>query len=348
VPDGQVLTLLGPSGCGKTTTLRMLAGLEVPTSGEIAFGERIVSSSDRSIFVLPEKRDAGMVFQNYAIWPHMTVFENVAYPLRVRGMKGKQVGEAVAETLAQVGLTGFEERQATRLSGGQQQRVAIARALVSRPALLLLDEPLSNLDAKLRAHMRVELLQLQQRLKFTTVYVTHDQTEALVLSNRVLVLDHGEIQQAGAPREIFERPANRFVADFVGYANFIPGQVVEAEGRGGLVKLMGDGPVVKVHEGGAIGQGADVLVSARPSGLRLVWSDGAGSQPADGLPAEVLSAAYMGEYVEYQLRATDSLKLVVNVPEQELRHRNGSTPTVGDQVTVRFDPERTIALPAGA
>ena len=344
VPDGEVLTLLGPSGCGKTTTLRMLAGLEVPTSGEIALGDTLVTSSEQNLFVPPERRDAGMVFQSYAIWPHMTVFDNVAYPLSIRKVKKDEIRQRVAEVLDLLGLEGYATRSATRLSGGQQQRVAIARALVGRPALLLLDEPLSNLDAKLRAYMRVELLQLQKHLKFTTVYVTHDQSEALVLSDRILVMNQGVIQQAGTPRDIFMRPTNRFVADFVGFANFIPATVVEVSEAGPLVQLGGAGPLIRAAQSPPVGAGTEVLVGARPSGLRLT-DPRTGGPPAEQLHGTVLSAAYMGEYVEYHV-ANDFVRLVINVSDQELRSGDRAAPQVGDPVAVEFDPARTIVLPA--
>jgi iron(III) transport system ATP-binding protein len=345
LPDGQVLTLLGPSGCGKTTTLRMLAGLEVPTSGEIALGDTLVTSSERNLFVPPEKRDAGMVFQSYAIWPHMTVFENVAYPLTIRNQKKDEIRQRVSEVLALLGLEGYATRSATRLSGGQQQRVAIARALVGRPALLLLDEPLSNLDAKLRAHMRVELLQLQKHLKFTTVYVTHDQAEALVLSDRILVMNQGLIQQAGSPRDIFTRPANRFVAEFVGFANFVPGKVVEVSGTAHLVQIGAEGPLIRATQGRAVSAGQDVLVSARPGALRLSPLDVSNGTAQRDLQGKVLSAAYLGDYVEYHV-ANDFARLVINVADQELRPGEAGPPQVGDLVRVQFDPARTLVLPA--
>jgi iron(III) transport system ATP-binding protein len=345
VPDGHVLTLLGPSGCGKTTTLRMLAGLEVPTSGEIALGNSKVTSSEQNLFVPPEKRDAGMVFQSYAIWPHMTVLENVAYPLAIRKLKKDEIRKRVAEVLELLGLEGFATRSATRLSGGQQQRVAIARALVGRPALLLLDEPLSNLDAKLRAHMRVELLQLQKHLKFTTVYVTHDQAEALVLSDRILVMSQGVIQQAGTPRDIFGRPANRFVADFVGFANFVPGKVVDLSGTEHVVQVGAEGQLIRAAQGPTIAAGKDVLVSARPSALRLAPVHASNGDSDGQLHGKVLSAAYLGEYVEYHV-ANDFARLVINVPDQELRAGEVAAPQVGDVVAVQFDPARTLVLPA--
>ncbi len=220
IKDGEFVTLLGPSGCGKTTTLRMIAGFEKPSSGEIRIGDEIVFSNERGINVPPEERNIGMVFQNYAVWPHMTVFENVAYPLKIRKVAKSEIEERVTKMLEIVRLRGFEDRYPYQLSGGQQQRVAFARALVYSPSILLLDEPLSNLDAKLREEMRFEIKDLQKRLGITVVYVTHDQSEAMAMSDRIVVLKDGEIQQIGTPVEIYEHPANEFVADFIGSANF--------------------------------------------------------------------------------------------------------------------------------
>src|SRR5258708_36274304 len=221
VPEGKLFTLLGPSGCGKTTTLRSIAGLERPTSGEIEVGGRVVYSSARNIFVAPNRRNFGMVFQSYAIWPHMNVFQNVAFPLEVRKLKKKEIRERVMRVLTAVQLDHLVDREATKLSGGQQQRLALARALVMDPQLLLLDEPLSNLDAKLRDAMRTELKRLQRELNLTTVYVTHDQTEALALSHEIAVMSDGFIKQVGTPRQIYETPNSQFVADFVRTTNFI-------------------------------------------------------------------------------------------------------------------------------
>src|SRR5436853_217312 len=221
VPEGKLFTLLGPSGCGKTTTLRSIAGLERPVSGEIEVAGRVVYSSNQRIFVAPNKRNFGMVFQSYAIWPHMNVFQNVAFPLDVRKLPRKEIQERVTRVLAAVQLGHLVDREATKLSGGQQQRLALARALVMEPQLLLLDEPLSNLDAKLREKMRFELKRLQRELGLTTVYVTHDQSEALAMSNEIAVMNEGRIVQIGSPRDIYERPNSRFVADFVGTTNFI-------------------------------------------------------------------------------------------------------------------------------
>src|SRR5438874_11013929 len=223
VPPGKLFTLLGPSGCGKTTTLRSIAGLERPRLGEIRVGDDVVYSAERGIFVPPNQRGLGMVFQSSAIWPHMTVFENAAFPLRVGRKKfsGKKLTERVTRVLKTVDLEEMAQREATKLSGGQQQRLALARALVMEPKILLLDEPLSNLDAKLRERMRFELKRLQRELGITTVYVTHDQSEALALSHSIAVMNKGRIEQIGPPREIYERPVNQFAADFIRSTNLL-------------------------------------------------------------------------------------------------------------------------------
>jgi iron(III) transport system ATP-binding protein len=340
VASGELITLLGPSGCGKTTTLRLIAGLETPDGGEIAFGDRLVASVERDVFVPPEQRDAGMVFQSYAIWPHMTVFGNVAYPLRIRNVPRGEVAARVGEVLHSLGLDGLEDRPATKLSGGQQQRVAIARSLVGRPHLLLLDEPLANLDAKLRAQMRVELRELQRRLSITTIYVTHDQTEALVLSDRVLVLRDGTVQQRGTPREIYGRPTNRFVADFVGFANFIPGRLLETQGDSAVVRLGDQGPVIRCrNQGAAVGQ--EVLVAARALALH---NDDSGPDTGAVLVGQVLSAVYVGEYSELHVQA-GPWRLTCIAPEDEAGRVNGTRYRAGEPVYVDIDPRRTLALP---
>src|SRR5437773_8359090 len=234
VEEGQFYTLLGPSGCGKTTTLRCVAGLERTDEGRIVVDGRIVSSHSPNVFVPPHKRDIGMVFQSYAIWPHMTVFENVAFPLRVskQRVSRSEISRRVEEALSLVELGGYGGRMATQLSGGQQQRLALARALVREPKLLLLDEPLSNLDAKLRERMRFELRELQRRLRITTLYVTHDQIEALSMSNVIAVMNAGVIVQEGAPREIYLQPKSKFVANFIGSTNQLAGRVARIDGNG--------------------------------------------------------------------------------------------------------------------
>jgi ABC-type Fe3+/spermidine/putrescine transport system ATPase subunit len=229
VERGETFTLLGPSGCGKTTTLRMVGGLERPDAGRIVYQDRVVADPARNLFVPPHKRNMGMVFQSYAIWPHMSVFDNVAYPLRVRGVAPAERRARVERVLGLVGLSGLGERQGPMLSGGQQQRVALARALVYEPDLLLLDEPFSNLDAKLRNQMRIEVRLLQRSLGITVLFVTHDQIEALTLSDRIAVMNAGRIEQVGTPADLYDRPASPFVRDFLGQTVAIRGQVVRPE-----------------------------------------------------------------------------------------------------------------------
>ncbi len=268
VPEGKLFTLLGPSGCGKTTTLRSIAGLEKPTSGEIEVAGRAVYSSSRGIFVAPNKRNFGMVFQSYAIWPHMDVFHNVAFPLEVRRLGKREIEHKVMRVLTAVQLDHLVERDATKLSGGQQQRLALARALVMEPQLLLLDEPLSNLDAKLRDAMRTELKRLQREFNLTTVYVTHDQSEALSLSHEIAVMSDGRIVQIGTPRAIYEQPTNRFVADFVGQTNFVAGTVTALDGAGRCRVRTGLGEL-KVLAADGLAPDAAVVVSVRPEDVEL-------------------------------------------------------------------------------
>jgi iron(III) transport system ATP-binding protein len=238
VGKGEQLSLLGPSGCGKSTTLRCIAGLETPISGEIVIDGRLVFSAEKGISVPTEKRELSMVFQSYAIWPHMTVFENVAYGLKVRRVARQQIRQRVEEVLRMVGMEEFIDRPATNLSGGQQQRVALARSYAYVPKALLLDEPLSNLDSRLRVRMREELKDLQREFGATTIYVTHDQEEAMAISDRIVVMRKGRIEQEGAPLEIYDQPRTRFVADFIGAANILTGQLVEeGEGRFQLFKI---------------------------------------------------------------------------------------------------------------
>jgi iron(III) transport system ATP-binding protein len=337
VADGQLTTLLGPSGCGKTTTLRLLAGFETPDDGEIAFGDHVVTSMQKGVFEPPEKRGAGMVFQSYAIWPHMTVFENVAYPLSIRNTPKAEIRTRVFEALELLSLQGFENRPATKLSGGQQQRVAIARALVGNPGILLLDEPLSNLDAKLRAQMRVELLQLQRRLKVTTVYVTHDQTEAMVLSDQVLVMRDGVVQQCGTARDIFKWPVNRFVADFVGFTNFIPATIVDRGSELTTVRV-GDGPTFRLASSEAVAEADDVVIATRPAALRLR----AGTE-GQGLKGRIISQAYLGDVIEVHIQVGE-LHLISHVPEPT--GPNNGLPKLGDDVTLDLDPAASILVKA--
>src|ERR1700761_2209822 len=270
VNEGEFVTLLGPSGCGKTTTLRMVAGLEQNTGGRISIGNEVVSDAARGVFVASEHRRLGMVFQSYAIWPHMTVFENVAYPLRVRRRSTAEIRDLVSKALRLVEMERFAERPAPALSGGQQQRVAIARALVFEPKVLLLDEPLSNLDAKLRLQMGEEFRAIQRRLGMTTLYVTHDQSEAMTLSDRVVVMQAGRVLQIGTPEEIYQRPRSREVATFFGSPNLIQATVTacsRVEDGEFELAVRGNGWEGLCRAGEAAAAGADVLVMVRPENV---------------------------------------------------------------------------------
>ena len=290
VPEGQFYTLLGPSGCGKTTTLRCVAGLEHPDRGEIAIGGEVVYSSERNIFVPPHARNIGMVFQSYAIWPHMTVFDNVAFPLRHKSPRPSRetIRDKVRAALALVHLEGLEERPAPYLSGGQQQRLALARALVAEPRVLLLDEPLSNLDAKLREEMRQELRDVVERLGVTTLFVTHEQIEALTMSDMIGVMKDGSIAQEGPPADIYQRPAGSFVADFVGKTNMLHGKIVGDDGVETAVGTL----LCSLNQGGP---GENVTLTIRPENIRI--TDAAAAGP-NILAGRVETVVYLGNLVE--------------------------------------------------
>jgi ABC-type Fe3+/spermidine/putrescine transport system ATPase subunit len=298
VGDGELFTLLGPSGCGKTTLLRLLAGFYTPDAGEIRFGSRRVEA-------LPaHARNIGMVFQNYALWPHMTVRGNITYGLRLRKLAAAEVARRLADGLAKVNLTGLEDRYPGQLSGGQQQRVALARALVLNPDLLLLDEPLSNLDAKIRVQVRAEIRRLQRSLGITTIYVTHDQEEALSLSDRVAVMRDGRIVQTAAPKDLYERPRTRFVADFVGVNNFLPGVCREvSEARATVETAIG---LVRALPAAPIAAGGRCVVAVRPENLAL----GPGDNTVDGC---VVLASYLGSTLRYDVEAPGGVVLKVDV-----------------------------------
>jgi len=312
VADGEMVTLLGPSGCGKTTTLRMIAGLEVPDSGSIGIGAMEVFNGATSLDVSPERRNLGMVFQSYAIWPHMTVYQNVVYPLRMRRVARDESKRLVDGVLSQVGLDDLGETPATNLSGGQQQRVALARALVFEPQVLLLDEPLSNLDAKLREHMRFELRIMQRRLGVTALYVTHDQEEALTLSDRVVVMSAGRIEQVGTPSEIYERPATRFVAEFIGKANFldVSDSVKSADGSAEVpLETVGGTTTVRLPAGqvrardGVVADQASLFI--RPEKIRIEAPGGGVNDGDQCIHGQVLGRAYLGDHVEYLIRINE-------------------------------------------
>ncbi len=301
VKQGGFFTLLGPSGCGKTTTLRCVAGLERPDEGEIVIGDRKVFSSRERIFIPGNKRSIGMVFQSYAIWPHMTVFKNVAYPLRAKYRPRAEIQEKVHKALKLVGLEELEDRLAPRLSGGQQQRVALARALVGEPQVLLLDEPLSNLDAKLRNQMRWELKELQNRLGTTTLYVTHDQVEALAISDQIALMNKGRIIQIGAPREIYGSPVNEFAADFIGAANTIHGELIEgpdAHGRARVRTPLGELRAIQKWRQDHIGK--EVLVAFRPEEVSILTDAGPGGSD-NVLSGKVEGFTYLGETTEFHV-----------------------------------------------
>ena len=342
VPEGKLFTLLGPSGCGKTTTLRSIAGLERPTSGEISVQDRIVYSSESNTFVAPNRRNFGMVFQSYAIWPHMNVFQNASFPLEVGDGKlsRKQIEAKVMRVLGAVGLDHLAQREATKLSGGQQQRLALARAIVMEPQLLLLDEPLSNLDAKLRERMRFELKRLQRELGLTTVYVTHDQSEALALSHEIAVMDEGRIVQIGSPRDIYERPHNRFVADFVGTANFLDATVITADphtGRCRVGTVLGE---LGVHAVDALGRNDKVVISVRPEDVELVEQIPERSGERNVCEGTVDAKVFLGEHVDFQVKVGESLLLA-------RAHPSLRTP-VGGSIYVLMDPDKCIAIPKSA
>ncbi len=337
VKRGEFYTFLGPSGCGKSTLLRTIAGFVSPDEGTVYLDGAAVN------YVPPWERDVGMVFQNYALWPHLSVFENVAFGLRERKIARDEIPGRVRAALEQVGLKGTERRRPSQLSGGQQQRVALARTLVIQPRALLLDEPLSNLDAKLRAEMRIELLKLQRDLGITTIYVTHDQEEALALSTRIAVMESGRVVQEGEPREIYERPGNRFVAEFVGKSNLFFGAVARA----------GDGMIeVKTEEGLTIrasspamaltgAAGERILLNIRPEAIDVI---GPGEEAArrNRIAGKVAALAYQGSFVEYEIEAhRRPIKAnVVNPKGRRLFQR-------GDEVAVVFDPESVGVIRGG-
>jgi ABC-type Fe3+/spermidine/putrescine transport system ATPase subunit len=304
VHDGEIVTLLGPSGCGKTTTLRIVAGLEVPDEGDIFFGERAVVVSARRLCLPPDKRNVGMVFQSYAIWPHMTVGENVAFPLRARRFPRKEIGERVRRALELVGMAGYEERPGPLLSGGQQQRVALARALVTEPRVLLLDEPFSNLDAKLREQMRISVKLLQKRLNIALLFVTHDQIEALSLSNRIALMNFGIVQQQGSPRLLYEAPVNEFVRDFVGKTLLFRGKVQTSNPAGQMAIALEGAPdcVVfgRTYNPGGVENGERVYIGVRPEDVEILPAPG--SEAPKGMVAGTVQAAlFIGERIEYQV-----------------------------------------------
>jgi ABC-type Fe3+/spermidine/putrescine transport system ATPase subunit len=338
IPRGKFLTLLGPSGCGKTTTLMSIAGLHGIDAGSIRVGGVTYTSRDEGLFLPPEKRDIGMVFQSYAIWPHMTVAQNVAYPLEIRKVPAAETGDRVAQALRLVGLADMAGKLATQLSGGQQQRTALARAIVSQPRLLLFDEPLSNLDLKLREQMRVELKRIQHEVGITSIYVTHDQAEALVMSDEIIVMSKGRIQQKGGPHEIYARPVNAYVSNFIGVANLLKGRVlrITAPGRGEVELTEGARVTLPCRIGEGVRAGEEAVVSVRPENVQASRDNGQGAQPAPRIEGEVLQAIFLGNCVDCRVRSGAFEWKVLAHPRALLR--------AGDKVYLKLDPEHTLAV----
>jgi iron(III) transport system ATP-binding protein len=314
VHDGEIVTLLGPSGCGKTTTLRMVAGLETPDAGDIFFGDQAVVVTSRRFSLPPNKRNVGMVFQSYAIWPHMTVAQNVAFPLKARRVPKREIVERVQRALDLVGLSGFEDRPGPLLSGGQQQRVAFARALVTEPRVLLLDEPFSNLDAKLREQMRISVKLLQKRLSVAMLFVTHDQIEALSLSNRIALMNFGMVQQQGEPRVLYESPVNEFVRDFVGRTVLFKGQVQSSNPSGQIAIAIAGGRDCVVfgrsYNPNGIKNGDPVFIAVRPEDVEIQPALSA-TMPSGISAGTVKTTLFVGERVEYQVEVDDQGLMMV-------------------------------------
>ena len=324
IGDGEFITLLGPSGCGKTTMLRMIAGFEKPTTGEILIGDKVVSSD--KVFVPPEKRDIGMVFQSYAVWPHMTVFDNVAYPLTIQKKKKDEIKQDVERVLEIVHLSQYRDRIPSQLSGGQQQRVALARALVAHPQLLLLDEPLSNLDAKLRETMRFEIKEIQEKLGITVVYVTHDQTEAMAMSDRIILINRGMIQQVASPAEIYNHPANQFVADFLGKVDFIKGEI-----RSGSI-FLDEAEQSIPYTGDKTGR---VELAVRPERITISMEKG-------DLRGVLESQFYLGDVNDCRVRIGNKSIRVIAPPETYSRMKPGDKVFLTFREEIVFDDDGSL------
>jgi spermidine/putrescine ABC transporter ATP-binding subunit len=334
IRDGELFTLLGPSGCGKTTILRLIGGFHRPDEGEVYFGEKAVSR------IPPYERNIGMVFQNYALWPHMTIFDNIAYGLKLKKFSKNEISSKVLHALKLVNLSGLEKRYPGQLSGGQQQRVALARALVLSPDVLLLDEPLSNLDAKIRLQVRAEIRKLQKDLGITTIYVTHDQEEALTLSDRIAVVDHGKLQQVGCPRDLYAKPENPFVADFIGVNNLIPGEVREIQEREKMMKVQTDvGPIVCSLEW-PFKPGDRCMVSVRPETAAIGEAE-KGQGELNVLPGTVSFASYIGNTIRYDVEIHNGKIFKVDI-QNPWYHQ---VLPLGEKVFVTFPQKITLGIP---
>ncbi len=323
IEPGSFVTLLGPSGCGKTTTLRMIAGFESPDEGEIYLGDEPINE------LTPNKRDTAMVFQSYALLPHYNVFDNVAYGLKLRKVPKDEIKQRVMKILDLVELTGMEARMTNQLSGGQQQRVALARALVIEPSVLLFDEPLSNLDAKLRVSMRTEIRRIQQEVGITAIYVTHDQSEAMALSDKIIIMSKGVVAQMGTPQDIYYHPVNEFVADFIGEANFLKGKMTGVEEDFAAMDI--EGSPILVERNPNMETGKDYTLVLRPEAASL--ADGG------GLPCEVVLSCFMGSYQNYHVKVGNTL-----VKLEEHNPKNKHIYAVGDRCSLVFDPKSVHVL----
>src|SRR5436190_5539116 len=329
VPEGKFATLLGPSGCGKTTTLNCIAGLEQPDGGRISVGSAVLTDVERRVILPPERRNLGMVFQSYALWPHMTVYDNLAFGLKLHKVPGAEIRKRIAEALELVGLGGLEKRYPFQLSGGQQQRVALARAVVAQPRVLLLDEPLSNLDAKVRERARFWLRDLQRRLGITAVYVTHDQAEALAISDRVAVMSAGRVLQYAPPSDIYERPSSRFVAEFIGRSSSLPGEVVRVAAGHADVRLARSGTIVSAATAVDTAPGDRVVLAVRSERIDM-HAENAG---ANVVRARIKSFVYAGAEYEY----------ILDTPEGELR-ASSQRAVPGPEVNLHLPPNSIVVL----
>ena len=314
---GEFVTLLGPSGCGKTTTLRMIAGFETPTSGDMFLGNERINS------LTPDKRDTAMVFQSYALFPHYDVFNNISYGLRLRKLSKEEISRKVGAMIELVGLTGMESRFPTQISGGQQQRVALARALIMEPAVMLFDEPLSNLDAKLRVNMRTEIRKIQREIGVTSIYVTHDQAEAMALSDRIIIMNKGKIEQVGTPQEVYLRPASVFVADFIGRANFIKGEVKGRDEHGLAVELYGKVLHIKNYADKQFAVGDTVTAVVRPESV-TVGTEGQ-------FEGDIVMSAFMGAHQEYRVKLGD-----IVLDAEQLNPMGGKLFAENEHVSIRL------------
>jgi iron(III) transport system ATP-binding protein len=334
IPEGKFLTLLGPSGCGKSTTLMCIAGLHKPDAGEISLGGAPFTSRKKGVFLPPEKRNIGMVFQSYAIWPHMTVEQNIAYPLEVQKVNPSEIDDRVMAIIRLVGLEDMVGKNATQLSGGQQQRAALARAIVGTPSLLLFDEPLSNLDLKLRERMRVELKRIQHEVGITSVYVTHDQAEALVMSDEIIVMSKGHIEQTGGPHDIYSRPLNRYVSNFIGVSNLLEGQIVRGSSGQGEIEVTGNGKSVRLPclLGEGLSEGDEAVLSVRPENVRAFRE----KPPEPFFEGEIVQTVFLGNYLDCRVRWGDF--------EWKLQAHRREHLREGERVFVRLDADHTLAI----